>query len=226
MKNRYKIISFVLVLILLLSAACTVSAYTYTYHPAQYGISQKYKLEFVLADGGSEEGCNDCQYINMLEYNAEGSVTSDEATPDYILAFCSWNSAYIFYTEVIGDYVVVSNNSNVPYGIGLYIFAPKDNKVYTLKEAWEAHLPRIEEVLNLVGDRIGDVNRDDVVNVKDVTLIQKAIADIEEIENDGIPYLTYVEGNPRYISDFDCDGQRTIKDATAIQKYIAGLNTN
>ncbi len=225
MKNRYKIISFVLVLILLLSAVCSVSAYDFvTYKPAQFGLSQKYKMEFILAYGGSEEGYDYYQYIDMFEYNADGSATSDEATPDYILTFCNaMFGSLIFCTEVIGDYVVISAEAYVPYGIALYVFSTNDNTVYTLKEAWEAQLPRIEEIMNLVGDRIGDVNYDDEVNIKDVTLIQKHIAGLETIKDDGIPYLTYIEGNPKFISDFNRDGKRNIKDATAIQKYIAGL---
>ena len=58
----------------------------------------------------------------------------------------------------------------------------------------------------------GDVNMDDSVNVKDTTLLQKDLADLAELGTVG-----------EKVADFDCDGVSTIKDATAIQKAVAGL---
>ncbi|MBQ8001718.1 MAG: dockerin type I repeat-containing protein [Ruminococcus sp.] len=222
MKCKHKLISFTLVLILLLSTISSVSATTFNY--MQNGNNQEYKMQFISAYGLTEQSYDYCQYNNILEYKADGIATTEEATPDYILSYFSFGEAsWALCAEVIGDYVVKSNSIKNPYEVALFIFSTKENTVYTLKEAWDAQLPYIEEILNYVGDRIGDVNYDNVINIKDATLIQKQLADLEKIENDKISYLTYTEGNPRYISDYDRDGERTIKDATAIQKYIAGL---
>ena len=181
-------------------------------------------MDFILAYGLSEEEFDYCRYINILEYNADGSETSDEATPDYILAFFDYAlGSFAFSAEAIGDYVVISTMIHNPYDIALFVFSTEDNRVYTLREAWDAQLPRIDEIMNFTGERIGDVNHDEVLNIKDATLIQKALAGIATITDDGIPYVTYKEGDPWCLSDFNRDGERNIKDATAIQKHIAGL---
>ncbi len=219
MKNRYKIISFVLVLILLLSTMCVASGATF--NPYKEDVSFKYYKEILLAleipSLSEEEMYKYYQYLNILEYNADGSPTSDEATPDYVFCLFTYSDySYAGCMEVIGDYIVSAVNIYIPYDLGLHIFSINDNRVYTLKEAWEAQLPQIEEILDYVGDRIGDVNYDDEVNIKDATLIQKHLANLEIIHD-------YYEGYPKYISDFNRDGERNVKDATAIQKYIAGL---
>lgn len=229
MKNIYKIISFVLVLVLLLSTVCSVSAFS----PYQFGVNQKYKDLFFYANG-LEADDPYYRYNYICEYNEDGSATSDEATPDYIFGHFAFEVvSYAGWTEAIGDYVVtvpnlysipIGGDTNKPSHLGLYIYSTRDCTLYTLRDAWECKLPRVEEVLDLISDRrIGDVNYDSEVNVKDVTLIQKHLADLDTIQNDYIGYLAYYEGSPRYVSDFNRDGERNVKDATAIQKYIAGL---
>lgn len=60
------------------------------------------------------------------------------------------------------------------------------------------------------GILLGDANCDGVVNVRDVTTIQKGIAGISLIESVGV-------------AEVNGDGNVNIKDATLIQKYIADL---
>lgn len=59
---------------------------------------------------------------------------------------------------------------------------------------------------------LGDVNCDGVINVKDATEIQKAIADLVTLSTAG-----------KFAADVDGSGTIDVKDATAIQKWIAGL---
>lgn len=61
---------------------------------------------------------------------------------------------------------------------------------------------------------LGDANYDKEVNIKDATEIQKYIAGLITLEDDG-----------RALADADGDGDVNIKDATAIQKHIAGMDT-
>ena len=68
----------------------------------------------------------------------------------------------------------------------------------------------ITEVLGI----IGDTNADSKVNIKDATIIQKHIANID------IGFELDTE-----ISDCDKDGKINIKDATLIQKYLAKYET-
>ena len=62
--------------------------------------------------------------------------------------------------------------------------------------------------------RLGDVNEDEVVNIKDATAIQKHLAEMSMISQAGLS-----------VSDTDQNGSLNIKDATAIQKYLAGITT-
>lgn len=57
----------------------------------------------------------------------------------------------------------------------------------------------------------GDVNLDAAVNIKDATLIQKYIANIEELSADAI-----------ICADANGDEDINIKDASVVQKYVAG----
>ncbi len=59
---------------------------------------------------------------------------------------------------------------------------------------------------------IGDVDGDGIVNIKDVTAIQKYLVDLVDVDDINIS-----------AADFNEDGTVNIKDATAIQKYLAGL---
>ncbi len=59
----------------------------------------------------------------------------------------------------------------------------------------------------------GDSDCDGVVNIRDTTAIQKHIADIIELSEQGLEN-----------GEVDGSGNLTIKDATYIQKYIAGMN--
>ncbi len=60
--------------------------------------------------------------------------------------------------------------------------------------------------------KVGDVNLDGVINIKDATAIQKHLADLVVISDHII-----------HLADFDSDSKVSIKDATAIQKFIAGI---
>jgi len=59
---------------------------------------------------------------------------------------------------------------------------------------------------------LGDVNLDYKVNIKDATALQKHLAKLTSLSEDGLK-----------VSDTNKDGRITISDATTIQKKIAGL---
>ena len=90
MKCKIKIVSFVLVMILLISA-CVIPASAFNY--VQNGINLKYAKEFLLAYGYTEEDfpylkeSDMITYNNIYQYNSNGTQGSDESTPDYILCF-------------------------------------------------------------------------------------------------------------------------------------------
>ncbi len=63
--------------------------------------------------------------------------------------------------------------------------------------------------------KVGDANLDRDVNIKDATAIQKHLASLDELSENGL-----------VLADTDDDGVITIKDATVVQKYIASLDTD
>ena len=98
--------------------------------------------------------------------------------------------------------------------------AYSDNRYEGLQEAFEA--------LN-VGMKIGDMNNDNEVNVKDATMIQKSLAcltDFPEFDN-----IAEGRGNAflgdtpqlSYLSDVNRNGRRDIGDATAVQRIAAKM---
>lgn len=60
--------------------------------------------------------------------------------------------------------------------------------------------------------KLGDVNLDGKLNIRDATKIQKFIAKLES--------FVVLQNN---VADYDSDGKINIKDATRIQMFIAGL---
>jgi len=69
--------------------------------------------------------------------------------------------------------------------------------------------------LTVVPMLIGDVNQDNMLNIKDTTLIMKYLAEAESFND-----------NQKLVADTNCDGAVTITDATQIQKYLANLITS
>ena len=60
----------------------------------------------------------------------------------------------------------------------------------------------------------GDANRDNQINVRDATIIQKYVAAIIKINDSGFDYKN---------ADVDADGKVNVKDATLIQKHLVGM---
>lgn len=120
--------------------------------------------------------------------------------------------------EVLGDWVV-NNYGYYVYGDGLCLYAYDGEKFYYIKEAWEmgiiTDLSEVECFSEpIYVTRIGDVNRDRKIDVKDATALQKHLAELDILPEDcgfGVIY------------DFNEDNKINVKDATAIQKHIAGL---
>lgn len=83
------------------------------------------------------------------------------------------------------------------------------HSIYDAEKDGKETLSALSANINLTS--VGDVNGDGKVNIKDVTLIQKFLANLETLGAIG-----------KEVSDVNSDSRVTIKDATAIQKKIAG----
>ncbi len=167
-------------------------------------------------------------------YSSNNTSTGDETTPDYVLVSVYTNCFFEAPTVMVfGDYIMIDKDStNVPFYFGKGIYIPAEDKLDSLTYAYDMGIEGIESVFTEggLGLLIGDMDSDRVVTIKDATFIQKCIAGLEYFAtSDYLGDLVFVAGadkeipTPRYISDFNRDGERNIKDATAIQKHIAGL---
>ena len=222
MKPARKIISVVLAIALIAAGVMSVSAFD-IHVPRE----EKYRDSIVPRLGIEIEGYPEPIYYELFEYS--NSEEEPSATPDYVLVFAA--SAGLTPTvcegDIFGDYVFFSYSIFEPYHLGLHIYLPGEDKLYTLREAWDLPVDGIEAVFTEyeenIGRRIGDANGDNEINIKDATEIQKRVAGLLGTEE--VPCDTYCYNGKQkgYVSDFNRDGERNVKDATAIQKYIAGL---
>ena len=119
----------------------------------------------------------------------------------------------------IMDNWVVINIGYFSHGNGFCIFVYDGENFYNIGEAWESGLITDLSVLEDFCDpvyvtRIGDVNRDKNIDIKDATTLQKHLV--------GLINLPVANGFGN-IYDYADDGEINVRDATAIQKHIAGL---
>lgn len=98
-----------------------------------------------------------CEYL----YNADGSTPDEGETADYVLAWVSAIAASdIVVRCVIGDYYFSNGCAYAPYELGYCIYSTKEDKCYSLNEAWEAQLPNTEAILAKLGTHIDDVDNE------------------------------------------------------------------
>lgn len=172
--------------------------------------------------------------LYYYESTTGGTIEIPEATPDYVLAKAGtyFASPLLFY-DVFGEYIIHGSCGD-PYCASYYIYLPESDKIYTLRDAFDANINGIEKVFTdyKLGDLMGDADGDRKLTIKDATYIQKCLANFEgfklkdeirghnlSVADDGTPdpYVCYIE-------DFNNDDQVNIKDATAIQKRLAKID--
>ena len=136
-------------------------------------------------------------------------------------ADCSWIFMHnmIVQADSMGDWCFMT--SPCDSGIsGLGVYVKYDNEIYTIEKAWEegivTDLSPVSELDGIIFYRIGDVNGDRVLNIKDATALQKFIANkkVDIVSNYAIREKVF---------NMNKDENINIKDATAIQKHIAKI---
>lgn len=174
-------------------------------------------------------------YDELYYYKASQDEDALSSDIDFVLVECMLDFYSLEHTyEMFGDYVVADYYVTYPYELGYYILIPETSEILTLKEAWDKKLEGINSIFEngVLGELIGDADKDGKLTVRDATAIQKVIAGISTVKDDKytviIGYTETVSNDMpitenKYISDYNRDGERNVKDATAIQKYIAGI---
>ena len=154
MKTNIKILCVMLALLMCLSTATfAVSA-----EETADAKNQMYK-DIVFEALGEYVNPEHHYYRCEYAYNADGSTVDEGENPDYILAWASSGAPHCTVTEqVIGDYYFYLPHAHSPYDLGYFICSTKENKCYSLEEAWYLQLPEIEKILAMVGTPCSEVD--------------------------------------------------------------------
>ena len=123
----------------------------------------------------------------------------------------------------IKNYVFVAHGCNALYDLGYYALI--DGKLETFENALRTTHINLDEAAEVYGDAykiqcLGDMDLSGKTDIRDVTLLQKALAGLEPM-----PEITMdFEDKRGYdVTDYDGDGKVNIRDATAMQKHLAGI---
>lgn len=228
-KSFAKILAFVLSMVLMLSlcTAAGVQAVTIDY-------------DAIIKDGEIYDAMYD--YLKQYpKFESEPLYTlflvfekysDNEASPDWaVVEVHSTATATRYYHEINGYYIYCLHPSFGEKILSYYVVDMKTKEVTALADAINASPDEYMPFFTDSGydriTRIGDLNGDKSLDIKDATLIQKCLAGLDTFES----YDDMLCGFPNkehgkschYISDFDRDNKRNVKDATAIQNYISGL---
>ena len=160
-------------------------------------------------------------------YAADGQI-------DYVLINSKCGPAEMLNSlGIIGNRVLIMGAVN-PFSYGMALYDVKTNKFYDLAKMrnyvdYEGLIEAIDRYG--YGRLIGDMDKDNELTIIDATIIQRCLAGITEYpEDDTIidnssEYFDPSFSQLEYYSDFDRNGNRDILDATATQRYLAGLIT-
>lgn len=190
----------------------------------------KEKLLDYLCDLGMDDYMNDYQEL-YYHYDTNGSI-------DW--AYIKVDSCYYDNIDTVGVtghrvYVVDAfEGAMVPFYNGYTVYDVKKEKFYNAFAINAYHLPDtdLDGFIDFydqygVGRLLGDIDRDDEISVVDVTILQRIEAQMIEYPADDEVYPIEESqldfGWQKYYSDFNCDGERNIIDATCIQRYLAGI---
>ena len=178
--------------------------------------------EFLFED--EIAGIESTSYYNELFYHYD---SNNEV--DWVLVFYQSDNMIPWMHHAIYKDRLLYNGVFEPFSFGYGVYDAKNNIEYDvfddnfkienyegLDEALTAYEP---------GEPHGDVDGDKVLTVLDATLIQRAMAGLYEFDRYDefdihFPAVWYKGDKPKYMSDYDRDGERTVMDATAIQKKL------
>ena len=187
-------------------------------------IIPKIKEEYIADDGATEI----TYYREIFEYySEENDAENEESTPDYVLIDLTTNLYFEMpVADILGDCLLSEFSGNIPFVYGYAIFIPESEEIYDLTYALTLDIEGIDEATNHIGfdQLIGDTDGDRQLTIKDATYLQKCLAGIENFsKNDDVTGYFFESEMNTYISDYNRDGDRNIRDVTAIQKRLANI---
>ncbi len=208
MKTTKKLLCMILSVLLLVTSGVVAAS---AQEPEQPDMEELYQKFIAYLDGQG--------VTHDFDGEDSSSITFITKVNDWSVFYGTpgWAGA-MFTNDWIGGYVFVSPSWEAPYKIGLY--AEKDGKVLTLKEAYdtgEIDITQVVEHINVINRAVyfsGDINKDGEITVSDVLEVQKAIAKYTDISQEEFSFPFY---------DYDGNGIIEVKDVLDMQKKIAKI---
>ena len=132
------------------------------------------------------------------------------------------------------DDVMLMNGISYPFRFGYGVYDCINDKFYSITQAWNMDFDDLHDVFihvlkskDLIGSifMLGDADRDGELTVLDATHLQRFTVHAENLEYDDVTAHKSHSFGPKikYLSDFNCDGDRDIIDVTLIQRQVTGL---
>ena len=167
------------------------------------------------------------EYDEIYEHTDENGKTdwvliqanAASAHPDMV----GWTSPAYF---EFGNRVLEIEDRYEPFAFGMGVFSVKHDRFFDVSAPELYELDDLERVWTKIGEGrlIGDMDGDNKLTSVDAALIRRCAAGMQDYpESDKNIPSDMVENPLTYFSDFDQDGERTIMDVTAIQRYLANL---
>ena len=240
MKAKERIIAVVLALIVALCSFATVSASETKPNeiPGNSVITstadEATKDEYLFLQKFIDIKLYGEEYL-LLEYDEPYYHYDDNGKVDWAIVYAITPAPPLECTDyIVVEDILIRRYPGNTFGVGYGIYSVEDDRFFPIDSVLDnPKYKDIPEALRTIeaGEIIGDMDYDRKLTVKDATFIQSAIANIVEFPlEDRVDYQTvdYSEAMTEeltYISDYNRDGKRDIKDATAIQRRVAGLIT-
>ena len=125
-----------------------------------------------------------------------------------------------------GNRVLDIKDELEPFHFGMGVYSVKHDRFFDVSAPELYELDDLERVWTEIGAGrlMGDMDNDNALTSVDAVLIQRCQTGLIDYpaEDQNIP-SDWARGAIGYFSDFDQDGERTIMDATAIQRYLANM---
>lgn len=215
-----KLISIILIIVLIMSVV-SITAFAETKEH-----DNLYEVLFVNRYLVNDHNIDIPYYVyDELYYHYDENGVIDWA----LIYECSYNSPPWNYHGIYKDRILMYGDYS-PFCFCYGIYDVKNDKFCdVLRSTIDFdEYEGLEEVLDAQkpGYPIGDADRDGDLTILDATEIQRFLAGITSLsyEDEVLYYYGYKSWDelslPKYISDYDRDGERTVMDATAIQKAL------
>lgn len=171
---------------------------------------------------------------SLIEYDEFYEHKDANGKVDWALVKAKKDSAYIqsspgwvnpAYYE-FGNRVLDINDRYEPFAFGMGVYSVKHDCFFDVSAPELYELDGLERVWTEIGAGrlMGDMDDNNRLEIIDALLIQRCQAGLigYPTEDQNIP-SDWVDSAIGYYSDFNQDGVRNLLDATAIQRYLAGL---